>query len=143
MDNIIRNYKEISINRSGNCKVYYFKFADNNSRNKNKQIDGYYVIDEFDNKWLSVCAISSITQEDHYEKLRMKYFNINSEQQKSFYNISEMNKEKLINSDYRKLINIILANTRQGAPRRFIALSTGERINIEMTFKTINNFTFE
>lgn len=139
MDNIIYNYKELLINKSGKNHVYSFKYT---HKNEKDSVKGYYAIDEYEVKWMSVDAISSIFQEIKYEKIRSKYFDLNNEKQKLFYSLEIVD---LMNIDilYEQLIKVIKSNTRQGSPRKFLTDSNGEKVNIEMPFETIANFKFE
>ena len=138
MDNIIYNYKELLINKSGKNHVYYFQYSNEDEK---KSVKGFYSIDEYGAKWMSVDAISAIFSEIYYEKIRSKYFDLNNENQKLFYSLEVVD---LMKTDilYGQLIKVIKSNTRHGTPRKFLTDSKGEKVNIEMSFNTIANFKF-
>lgn len=135
-DLLIKNYQEILVNKSGKNHTYFF-----NLEQDDKKQSGFYSIDEQGNKWLSVDGCSAIFSEHYYEKLRSKYFDINNDQQKLFYNIEQIDLEQATQSG-QFIINVIKSNTRQGTPRKFITNFSGEKVNIEMPFETISNFKF-
>lgn len=137
MNNLIKCFKELLINKSDKNHIYFFTFKVDNI---NLSISGYYVIDDQNQKWISVCAISSMIKENIYEKYRSKYFDINGDRQQQFYLIDANKFLENLDSEHEKsiLIDLILCNKRQGTPRKFITCCNGEKVNIEMESKTIN-----
>lgn len=139
-DNVVKNYKEVLTNKNGKSHVYFFRYEDKVEQGR-FSTKGFYAIDEYGVKWLSVDAMSSIFLEQYYEKLRSKYFDINNEDQKLFYSL-EIADLMNTNSEYEQLINIIKSNVRQGSPRKFITLNTGEKVNIELSIETVSKYEF-
>lgn len=135
MDNTIRNYKELLVNKAGKNHVYFFKLENS--------VQGFYAIDEHGVKWMSVDAISSIFKEYFYEQLKSKYFDLNNDNQKLFYNIHFTNGGEDIKQEHKDLLKIIGDNIRQGSPRKFLTDSKVEKVNIEAPFNIITTFKFE
>jgi hypothetical protein len=134
-DNLLKKYKEIIVNKSGKKHTYFFKFG---------KIQGYYLIDEEDNKWISISAISEIMSEQKFSKFQSKFFDINKTEQQQFFIISKENMAwYLIDPDHKILISLIKENTRQGTPRKFISNSAGEKISIEFPIETISKYEFK
>jgi hypothetical protein len=138
-DNLIKNYKEILVNKSEKKHTYFFNF-----NTPEQEIQGHYIIDDEANKWMSVEAISALLSENVYEKFRNKFFDINKDIQKQFFiiNTYESKAWENLTKEHSILLSIIKSNIRQGTPRKFISLSTGEKVNIEMPFETLEAFEF-
>lgn len=140
MDNIIKNYKEILVNKSGKNQTYFFSWSDQDL--EKYAVQGYYIIDEFGQKWLSIDATSSIFYEKDYEQFKSKYFDINRDKQKLFYNIDSMNINEFARDHLIGVLKIIQSNVRQGSPRKYLQLTNGEKVNIEMPFETVSKYEF-
>lgn len=141
MDNIIRNYKELLVNKAGKNHIYFFNYSD--QKDEQLSVKGFYAIDEFGVKWMSIDAISSIFKEYFYEQLKSKYFDLNNDYQKLFYCIHFTAGGEEIHEDHKTILSIIDGNIRQGSPRKFLTDSKGEKVNIEAPFNIITNFKFE
>lgn len=135
MDNTIRNYKELLVNKAGKNHVYFFKLENS--------VQGFYAIDEHGVKWMSVDAISSIFKEYFYEQLKSKYFDLNNDVQKLFYLVPELIVIDLAHQWQSDVLAIVKSNIRQGSPRKFLTDSKGEKVNIEAPFNIITTFKFE
>jgi hypothetical protein len=110
----LQNYKEILFKRTEETHIFYFKYKD---------LKGFYVLDGDNKKWLT-CDLIKFQQESVPTK---RFFDIGENEQIQCFMINNNINDK----DLQFVIDMILANKRQGTPRRYFVSDTKQKINIE------------
>ena len=152
IDEILQNYKELFITQKNRNHIYYFKsilpsdyyFQKESSEvNEYYSVNGIYVIDEFENKYINSNIFNKI---DHslLKKLKIddffnhahptKYFDVYLDSE----NKQQIAFDKINTKSQHGLVQIINSNVRNGTTRKFITNSKFEKISIEMQYDFVS-----
>lgn len=141
LDKTLNCYKETLISVKNKNHTYFFVLQNDKNR-----IDGIYVIDEFENKYISNKFLEVIEENPAIakefdisgniadESYDYKFFDVVSSSRER---LKQMNFNKLNTKNSSAVIQIINSNFRSGTTRKFITNSKQERINIQLDCEAV------